>query len=231
MDLTTGEAFVRFYGIPTVGKIKFKYHERKSLTAKTSRIPLNLENKVIDISRKNEKETSNIIAYIIAYLRSKYAHAIVIEKGNKITKRFAENTDIIIDPINGPYSWDIIEEFRGDYIPLVRLIISDLDTSLKKKLELSILKELNFSSNYFNKSKALEAIATKDESLMYLKSLINNYQKVTLSRYLKGSGNILLFMPCNENPDLIKIANMIKTLTKDTDIFVIVDNEIYNSVK
>ena len=219
MDLTTGEAFVRFYGIPTVGKIKFKYHERKSLTAKTSKIPLNLDNKVIDISKKTIKEAGDIIAY----LRSKYAHAIIIEKGNEITKRFAENTDMILDPINGPYSWDIIEEFRGDYIPFVRLIISDLDTSLKKKLELSILKELNFSSNYFNKSKALEAIATKDESLMYLKSLINNYQKISLNRYVRGHGNILLFMPCNENPGLIKIANMIKTFAKDTDIFVIED--------
>ena len=219
MDLTTGEAFVRFYGIPTFGKIKFKYHERKSLTAKTSKIPLNLDNKVIDISKKTIKEAGDIIAY----LRSKYAHAIIIEKGNEITKRFAENTDMILDPINGPYSWDIIEEFRGDYIPFVRLIISDLDTSLKKKLELSILKELNFSSNYFNKSKALEAIATKDESLMYLKSLINNYQKISLNRYVRGHGNILLFMPCNENPGLIKIANMIKTFAKDTDIFVIED--------
>ena len=101
---------------------------------------------------------------------------------------------------------------------MVRLIISDLETSLKKKLELSILKELNCC---ISENEALNTIITQDKSLMYLKNLANDYQKVTLSRYLRGSGSILLFMPCNENSDLIKIANMFKTLAKDTDIFVI----------
>ena len=224
MDLTTGEAFVRFYGIPTVGKIKFKYHERKNLSNKNSKIKLDKDEKIIDVSEKTEKETSNIINY----LRSKYAHAIIIEKGNEITKRFAENTDIILDPINGPYSWDIIEEFRRDYIPLVRLIISDLDTSLKKKLELSILKELNY---YTSENEALNTIITQYKSLMYLENLVNEYQKVTLSRYTKGNGNILMFVPYNENPDLIKITNMFKTLAKNMDVYIIEDNETYSSVK
>ena len=61
----------------------------------------------------------------------------------------------------------------------------------------------------------------------YLKLLINNHQKVTLSRYIKGNGNILLFVPCNENPDLIKIANMFKTLAKDSDTFVIENMKDY----
>lgn len=220
MDLTTGEAFIRFYGIPTVGKIKFKYHERKNSSSKVSKIKLDKNEKIIDVSEKSEKEVANIVNY----LRSKYAHAIIIEKGNEITKRFAENTDIVLDPINGPYSWDIIKKFRRDYIPLVRLIISDLDASLKKKLELSILKELNYCTS---ENEALNTIITQDKSLMYLENLVNDYQKVTLSRYTKGNGNILLFIPCNENPDLIKITNMLKTLAKDTDIFVIENMKDY----
>ena len=211
-----GEAFIRFYGIPTVGKIKFKYHERKNLSNKNSKIKLDKNEKIIDVSDKSEKEVANIVNY----LRSKYAHAIIIEKGNEITKRFAENTDIILDPINGPYSWDIIEEFHRDYIPLVRLIISDLDTSLKKKLELSTLKELNYCTS---ENEALNTIITQDKSLMYLENLVNEYQKVTLSRYTKGNGNILMFVPYNENPDLIKITNMLKTLAKNMDVYIVED--------
>ena len=64
---------------------------------------------------------------------------------------------------------------------------------------------------------------------MYLKNLANDYQRMTLSRYLKSSGNILLFMPCNDNPDLIKIANMFKTLAKNMDVYVIENlNDIKN---
>ena len=75
-----GEAFIRFYGIPTVGKIKFKYHERKNLSNKISKIKLDKNEKIIDVSDKSEKEVANIVNY----LRSKYAHAIIIEKGNEI---------------------------------------------------------------------------------------------------------------------------------------------------
>ena len=57
----------------------------------------------------------------------------------------------------------------------------------------------------------------------YLKPLINNHQKVTLSRYTKGNGNILMFMPCNENPDLIKITNMLKTLAKNMNVYIVED--------
>ncbi len=135
MDLGTGEAFVRFYGIPTVGKIKFKYHEVKSLTARTSKIPLSLDNKEIDVSEKSIKEVSNIIAY----LRSKYAHVVIIEKGNEITQEFAENTDIVLNPINGPYSWDIIDEFNGDNVSLLKLLLKQTSLDNEKKGLESIL--------------------------------------------------------------------------------------------
>ena len=242
MDLTTGESFIRFYGIPTVGKIKFKYHERKNLSNKISKIKLDKDEKIIDVSEKTEKETSNIINY----LRSKYAHAIIIEKGNEITKRFAENTDIILDPINGPYSWDIIEEFENDIMLFVDFIFGNIefDDLEKRELESYFFSQINKETSKDNKKiDLLKDIIFNIQGLGdnlkqkfikqfgYLKPLINNHQKVTLSRYTKGNGNILLFMPCNENSDLIKIANMFKTLAKNMDVYVIEDNETYSSVK
>ncbi len=221
MDLTTGEAFIRFYGISTVGKAKFKYHERKNLASKISKIELDNKSKIIDVSEKTEKETANIINY----LRSKYTHAIIIEKGNEITKRFAENTDIVLDPINGPYSWDIIEEFKGHKMQLIESILLQCDFNKleKSEWEIQLLKEIE---NLKKKSpiatdEIINTITTKDKSLVYLKNLVNDYQKVTLSRYIKGNGNILLFVPCNENPDLIKIANILKILAKNMDVYVI----------
>lgn len=177
-----------------------------------------LDERIIDVSEKTTKE----IGAIIETLRSKYAHAIIIEKGNEITQQFARNTDIILDPINGPYSWDIIDEFREDYIPLTRLLIKDLDNSFKKDLEQNLLKDFNFSSiSYLNNNEILSRITSKYESLSYLNVLINNHQKTSIARYIQGHGNILMFVPCLKNPDLIRISQMIKVLAEDNGIYVI----------
>ena len=188
MDLTTGEAFIRFYGIPTVGKIKFKYHERKKLSNKNSKIKLDKNEKIIDVSEKTEKETSNIINY----LRSKYAHAIIIEKGNEITKRFAENTDIVLDPINGPYSWDIIKKFENDIMLFVDFIFGNIefDDLEKRELESYFFSQINKETSKDNKKIDLlrdiifnlqgleDKLKEKFISQFgYLKLLINNHQK------------------------------------------------------
>lgn len=53
MDLTTGSAFVRFYGIPIVGKIQFKLH--RTTPSYKINFALDENSKVINISEKSEK--------------------------------------------------------------------------------------------------------------------------------------------------------------------------------
>ncbi len=55
----------------------------------------------------------------------------------------------------------------------------------------------------------------------YLKPLINNYQKTSLTRYIRGHGNILMFIPCFEDSDLIKLSDMFKSLAIEKDLYII----------
>ena len=219
MDLATGEAFIRFYGIPTVGKIMFKYHERKSITIKSTKKNFSINNKFIDVSEKDVKE----VAAIIGYLRSKYAHAIIFEKGNEIKQKFAQNMDIVLDPLNGPYSWDIIDEFKEHKMHLIDPILHGCDFDKTEKSKIGV-RMLNFAGDLKKSStEELNDIVSKTPKLNYLTPLLNDYQKVSLCRYIQGNGNILMFVPCSDNPDLIKILNIIAKLAAEKDVYIIKD--------
>lgn len=195
-----------------------------------------LDERIIDVSEKTTKE----IGAIIETLRSKYAHAIIIEKGNEITQQFARNTDIILDPINGPYSWDIIDEFREDIMFFIDFILdkSNFSNSGKRELESYFFSKINENeAQGKQKTNSLENVICNLRDLNselredcirqfgYLKLLINNHQKTSIARYTQGPGNILMFVPCLRNPALIRIANMIKVLAEDNDIYVIENME------
>ena len=129
MDLTTGSAFVRFYGIPIVGEIQFKLH-RTTLSSKANFV-FDESSKIINISEKSEKE----INQILEFLRYKRKHAIVFDKDGTLTTKFAKNIDIILNPIDGNYSWDILNEFENDPLPFLNTILASSEEKQNLKLQ------------------------------------------------------------------------------------------------
>lgn len=219
MDLTTGSAFVRFYGIPIVEKIQFKLH--RTTPSSKANFTLDENSKTINISEKSEKE----ISQILEFLRYKRKHTIVFDKDGNLTTKFAKNIDIILNPIDGNYSWNIIEEFKEDKIALVELLISqnELDGTEKE-----YLFEHLYSKNSKNTKSIFQIIRENTnlrDKLDYLFLLENNLRKITISQYVSSTPTFVVFVNSTQNENHYKIAQMISTVCSQNDIFMVLDNK------
>lgn len=238
MELGIGEAFVRFLGVPIIGKVTFKYHESKANNEYCRGINL-LENKEFNISSKSVKEISKIFSV----LRQRNLNAIIIDSGSEIYENYVRNIDIVVNLNKLGCSWDIVKEFEGDNISFIRALLDSgsFDNAEKKDLEIFLLKQFAklaqipvVSSNevlklIFDDINLADSLKDKLElELSHLRLLINNNKKITISRYSRKSMNCFLFIPCFYDVNLIKIAKMIKLYVKDKDIYIISNLESTN---
>ena len=215
MDLTTGSAFVRFYGIPIVGKIQFKLH-RTTLSSKANFV-FDESSKIINISEKLEKE----INQILEFLRYKRKHAIVFDKDGTLTTKFAKNIDIILNPIDGNYSWDILNEFENDPLPFLNTILASSEEKQNLKLQEQVIHQFTKSRN---SDDILNSVITLNDAFSWLSVFINSKQKITLTDYTNSTGEFLIFVPCVENPDLIKMAKVMLDYVTTKNICYVISN-------
>ena len=88
------------------------------------------------------------------------------------------------------------------------LKFSTIDRLLQGDLGVK-LKEIFFSKTKdeeleIQQNEILGTIASKNKALNYMQNFVNVHQKVTLSRYQRCSGDILIFVPNSKNLGLIK---------------------------
>ena len=216
MDLTTGSAFIRFYGIPIVGKIQFELHRTNN--SYTSKISLPENSKIIDISEKSEKE----IKQILEFLRARRKHAIILDKEGTITNKFAKNIDIIINPINGNYSWDILGDFGNEPIPFMNTILANNKQAQQDfNLQEQIIQQF---TKLDNAKEILNSIISLNEAFSWLSICVNSNQKVKITDYLNSTGESLMFISCNDNADLTKMANVMSDYITSKNLCYVVSN-------
>lgn len=216
MDLTTGSAFVRFYGIPIVGKIQFKLH-RTTLSSKANFV-FDESSKIINISEKSEKE----INQILEFLRYKRKHAIVFDKDGTLTTKFAKNIDIILNPIDGNYSWDILNEFENDPLPFLNTILANNKQAQQDfNLQEQIIQQF---TKLDNAKEILNSIISLNEAFSWLSICVNSNQKIKITDYLNSTGESLMFISCNDNADLTKMANVMSDYITSKNLCYVVSN-------
>jgi hypothetical protein len=165
MDLKPGEAFIRFSGINVVTKTKFKMH-------KISMEDKDENNKIISLQQyilENPPAENNLFLHgvplsnhvlstpIYVFDNDVSKISALLEKARKLNSRiivfesdakffhacFRNETDILLNnhEANG-CTWDLLDEFDGDYIKFVRAIIdvAELDDIDGKSAEKCLFK-------------------------------------------------------------------------------------------
>ena len=152
MFLKTGEAFLKLYGIETIGKVIFKYHERRSYieSREGSRITQSeylqkYENGTVNsmaLTLCGLKLTDRILAKPLCVyvsddswkkffyeIRNSENKAIVFETKGELSKKCRiENIESIIGGnAESTCSWDIFKDFEGKYDVLTEEFTKNLD--------------------------------------------------------------------------------------------------------
>ena len=161
------------------------------------------------------------INQILEFLRYKRKHAIVFDKDGTLTTKFAKNIDIILNPIDGNYSWDILNEFENDPLPFLNTILASSEEKQNLKLQEQVIHQFTKSRN---SDDILNSVITLNDAFSWLSVFINSKQKITLTDYTNSTGEFLIFVPCVENSDLIKMAKVMLDYVTTKNICYVISN-------